>query len=189
MRLSQSLLIWMLLCLAAGVSPAQDWQRKAIELYPQLGVAGSPFNQRFVAAYQERKETTPEFFANPQWPVLLARECAAYPTPANKAEAGAKPAQPEAKPATQTKPAEPPLSPELAAGKELYHAKCARCHDAYEPGPVAEMTWARWLYKWRDRAGLSDDQYGQLMQYGRLAREAFEARRAARAAQTAQTSP
>jgi mono/diheme cytochrome c family protein len=176
--------------LAAATVTAEDWQRKAVEMYPQLGVAGSAFNTRFVALYRERLKTAPAFFQNPQWPLLLAQECAGQlpvhaTRPASIAELRArlaiKPQEPPPPPAAPSapaprKPAEEPTPPELADGRKLYVEKCGRCHEAYAAGPVEETTWIRWLYKWRGRAQLSDNEYDQLVNYGKLAREARAAR-------------
>ncbi len=54
----------------------QEWQRKAVNLYPELGVAGSEFNRLFLQRYQELKGTSPQFEDEPSWPVLLAKRCA-----------------------------------------------------------------------------------------------------------------
>ena len=50
----------------AVVVNAEDWQRKAVAMYPQLGVAGSAFNTKFWALYQERMKSNPAFVNNPQ---------------------------------------------------------------------------------------------------------------------------
>lgn len=54
----------------------KDWQRKAISLFPALGVAGSEFNQLFLRHHGELKKTSPQFMEEPSWPVLLAKRCA-----------------------------------------------------------------------------------------------------------------
>jgi hypothetical protein len=59
-----------------GENDSKAWQLKAIAKYPSLGVDGSDFNKRFVAAYSERQKTSPTFFKNSQWPLLLADEIA-----------------------------------------------------------------------------------------------------------------
>ena len=48
----------------------------AVQKYPQLGVKDSAFNKRFLEAHTERQSTAPEFFKNPQWPLMLAEELA-----------------------------------------------------------------------------------------------------------------
>lgn len=66
------------LCLAAVAQTTdREWQAKAVEKYPALGVQGSEFNKRFLEAYTHRQKTDPAFFSNPQWPVSLADEVAA----------------------------------------------------------------------------------------------------------------
>lgn len=148
--------------LSAGVSRAEDWQRKASEMYPQLAVAGSAFSKKFQKLRLRREADNPKFFDNLEWPVLLAKECAA--------ELGAK-----AKPGAVPSAADKPGHPEMPADQKLYVARCGRCHEAYSPG-VDEMTWNRWIWKWKDKARLTDDEYDQLMAYARREREARRAK-------------
>ena len=147
-------------CFAVTVL-AEDWQRKAVELYPDLNVAGSPLNKKYRALYQERLRTNPGYFKIPQWPVLLAKEAAAL--------SGAQPAAPQPPAAAAAAPVstEPP---EMIAGRKLLVAKCGRCHDAPNPR-VDEMTWNRWVWKWRWKAELGDDEYERLMAYAKRLRE------------------
>jgi len=49
-------------------------QQKAIQIYPELGKAGSSFNTAFVREVAKRKTADPQFFDNPNWPTLLAKE-------------------------------------------------------------------------------------------------------------------
>lgn len=72
--------LFLALCLT-GVAQVTDkeWQAKAIEKYPALGVKGSEFNTRFLNAYSERQKTDPAFFADARWPLILADELAASP--------------------------------------------------------------------------------------------------------------
>jgi hypothetical protein len=62
---------------AATATVAQniDWQRKAIEMFPELAVKDSPLNKLFISEYSQLKTAEPGFFANPQWPVDLAKQC------------------------------------------------------------------------------------------------------------------
>jgi hypothetical protein len=53
-------------------------QRKAVELYPDLGVAGSPLNKEFVDRVKRYQAEKKEFFAEPDWPIRLAKECSEY---------------------------------------------------------------------------------------------------------------
>jgi hypothetical protein len=152
-----------LLCalLFAAAAPAEDWQRKAVELYPQLGVADSAFSKKFQRLRRLRKASDPKFFEKPEWPVILAKECAAQLEAGGKGNANAKaPQAPAAK-----------EQPDMPADKKLYIAKCGRCHDPFDAG-VDEMTWNRSLWKWKDKARLTDDEYDQLMAYARREREA-----------------
>lgn len=152
--------------LFASVALAQDWQRKAVELYPDLAVAGSPLNKKYRALYQERLRTNPAYFKLPQWPVLLAKESAA--------QLGVQPAT-----AAAAAPAVAPVStagpvasepPEITAGRKLLITKCGRCHETPN-ARVEEMTWNRWLWKWRGRAELTDDEYERLAVYAKQVRE------------------
>jgi len=53
----------------------QEWQRKAVSLFPELGVAGSEFNNLFLERFRKLQETSPAFLEEPSWPVLLAKRC------------------------------------------------------------------------------------------------------------------
>jgi tetratricopeptide (TPR) repeat protein len=52
-----------------------ETRQRAVQLYPQLGVAGSPLNREFVARHNRYKAERPAFFINPEWPMQLAKEC------------------------------------------------------------------------------------------------------------------
>lgn len=54
----------------------QEWQRKAVSIFPELGVAGSEFNALFLRHHAELQRTSPQYLQEPSWPVLLARRCA-----------------------------------------------------------------------------------------------------------------
>ena len=58
------------------VSAEEAAQRRAVARYPELGVAGSPLNREFLRRVQQYRAERPDFFANPEWPTELARECA-----------------------------------------------------------------------------------------------------------------
>lgn len=53
----------------------QEWQRKAVSLFPELGEAGSEFNKLFLERFRKLQETSPAFLEEPSWPVLLAKRC------------------------------------------------------------------------------------------------------------------
>ncbi|HEY3897736.1 MAG TPA: J domain-containing protein [Chthoniobacter sp.] len=77
------IVIFALLILLVGVaahgqtSNPEQWQARAVQKYPALGVQGSDFNQRFIAEYNRRQATRPDFFTDPKWPMTLADEVAA----------------------------------------------------------------------------------------------------------------
>lgn len=50
-------------------------QKKAVALYPDVAVAGSPLNKEFVAQMKRYQAEKKEFFAEPDWPIRLAKEC------------------------------------------------------------------------------------------------------------------
>jgi mono/diheme cytochrome c family protein len=58
-----------------------------------------------------------------------------------------------------------PAPKDFAAGKKLYTAKCARCHKFYDPAGYDDKAWESWMQKMRDKAKISDEQYGQLSAY------------------------
>jgi cytochrome c553 len=58
-----------------------------------------------------------------------------------------------------------PAPPDLLPGKKLYTAKCARCHKFYDPTGYDDKAWESWMHKMRDKAKLSDEQYGRLSAY------------------------
>ena len=70
---------------ANAANAARPAQLKALELYPELGVADSPLNKEFVERMKIYRIEKKEFFAEPDWPIRLAKECsealAAKPVP------------------------------------------------------------------------------------------------------------
>jgi hypothetical protein len=82
----------------------QQWQQKAVTLYPALGVAGSEFNLLFRKHYGELKASSPAFVQEPSWPVLLAKRCDDELRSGNP---GASPSVPAPAPAAAS-PASPP---------------------------------------------------------------------------------
>jgi hypothetical protein len=58
-------------------STVEEAQAAAVQRYPELGVAGSVFNQRFVEKYNHYKANAPGFLATPNWPWLVAAQVAA----------------------------------------------------------------------------------------------------------------
>jgi hypothetical protein len=90
-------LLFAALCLTAAAQLTdKQWQAKAVEKYPALGVKGSELNKRFIDAYSNRRKTDPAFFANPQWPLVLADELAIPSPPPSLKASPPQPTQPPA---------------------------------------------------------------------------------------------
>ena len=84
-----------LCCFPAWAQTAdEEWQAKAVEKYPALGVDGSDFHKRFLADYAERQRTDPAFFTIQKWPLLLADHVATE-LAEEQAKANAPPPPPE----------------------------------------------------------------------------------------------
>lgn len=54
----------------------QHSQKQVLEEYPDLGIKDSAFNIAFVQAVKERRMSSPGFFANSEWPLILAHSIA-----------------------------------------------------------------------------------------------------------------
>lgn len=54
-----------------------EWQKAAVEKYPELGLAGSRLNSMFVARVKTCRSSRVEVFQSPDWPLKLADEVAA----------------------------------------------------------------------------------------------------------------
>jgi hypothetical protein len=59
----------------------------------------------------------------------------------------------------------PPEAPEYAGARQLYIAKCARCHRLYDPTPYSDAEWRMWLTKMSRKAKLTPAQEQELTQY------------------------
>ena len=59
-----------------GPAVTLEAQKRAMAIYPTLGVAGSPLNREFVARHKRYQTEKPDFFTDPEWPTKLATECA-----------------------------------------------------------------------------------------------------------------
>ena len=56
----------------------REWQEEAGKRFPEIAVKDSPLNKMFLAEYSRLKQSTPDFFRNnPNWPVIIATQCAA----------------------------------------------------------------------------------------------------------------
>ncbi|MCX8511976.1 MAG: hypothetical protein ORN83_09460, partial [Chthoniobacteraceae bacterium] len=51
-------------------------EQAAMKQFPDLAVAGSAFNQAFVERVRAARQTRPELFKDPNWPLILAAETA-----------------------------------------------------------------------------------------------------------------
>ncbi len=51
---------------------AEDAQKEAVRIYPELGIKDSSFNRRFVARVVQYRQEHPGFFNDPNWPIALA---------------------------------------------------------------------------------------------------------------------
>jgi cytochrome c peroxidase len=81
-RSSVALIALLLTHLAFGQTTEEEWRAKALATYPDIGRKDSPLNVKFVALYNERQKSNPDFFKNPKWSLLLADEVAAPPASA-----------------------------------------------------------------------------------------------------------
>ena len=71
------MLFVLMLCIASNAQNAvRQFQADAVSKYPELGIEGSDFNKRFRAEYNKRQMSTPTFFNEARWPVILADEVA-----------------------------------------------------------------------------------------------------------------
>lgn len=59
---------------ATAQTTEEDWQRKAVDDYPELGVQGSELNKKYIQKVQSLRNSDPLFFKNPRWPYILAEE-------------------------------------------------------------------------------------------------------------------
>ncbi|QOG02015.1 cytochrome c [Flavobacterium sp. MDT1-60] len=57
------------------------------------------------------------------------------------------------------------LTPELAAGKNMYENNCTKCHKLYEPKKFTQEEWAPILVKMQKKAHLDDTQMASITSY------------------------
>ena len=57
------------------------------------------------------------------------------------------------------------LEPEITAARELYIAKCVRCHKYYEPSQYDNAEWKMWMRKMSKKAHLKSEQEQLLSRY------------------------
>ncbi|TDP01656.1 cytochrome c [Flavobacterium sp. 245] len=57
------------------------------------------------------------------------------------------------------------LTPELAAGKNLYENSCAKCHKLYEPTKFSKEEWQPILVRMQKKAKLDDTNMASITNY------------------------
>ena len=57
-------------------APALEAKAQAVKAYPALGIQGSAFNRKFVALFNDLKDSDPDYLAQSDWPVRLAERTA-----------------------------------------------------------------------------------------------------------------
>lgn len=130
----------------------EDWKARVLELYPEMGQKGTELHDKFVSLYNERWKFNPDFFHNPKWPFLLAREVSvplaslsiestnASTPPRRRGGRGGRGNQVAL--GALLAPAENPLTlDKVDLGRKLffsthlsanYSISCATCHDPYK---------------------------------------------------------
>ena len=66
---------------APQFATAADAQKVAVQRYPDLGIAGSKLNTKFIARYKLYQQTRPDYFRDTSWPLHLAEELTETPQP------------------------------------------------------------------------------------------------------------
>lgn len=59
-----------------------------------------------------------------------------------------------------------------AAAKKIYDTQCTRCHKHHDISLYGDKAWKRLLWKMKNKARLDDEDYGDLSDYLKRAREA-----------------
>jgi hypothetical protein len=110
---------------ALSAQTVADAQLQATTKYPALAQQGSPLNAKFLALYNEAKQTNPTLLTDPNWPMILADRAAALPQPARQA--------PTAGTFEETKaPFEPQLKDTEATFKEFIAKGHPKPRDQFE---------------------------------------------------------
>ncbi len=74
MRLAVACLLLVNCHQADAQTTTEEWKAAAIKKYPTLNLNGSALNTKFLAAYNERIKTDPDFIKKPDWMMKLADE-------------------------------------------------------------------------------------------------------------------
>jgi len=75
--------------LLAAQSEHTDWEAKAMQEFPELGIAGSAFNRAFLENVAMLKRRNPSFFGDPAWSYQLASQISKLPEFASSVSAAA----------------------------------------------------------------------------------------------------
>ena len=59
------------------------------------------------------------------------------------------------------------VAPDMARGKQIYSVRCARCHDAPDPGKFSQPKWDSILTVMMPRARLNREQQIHIIEYVR----------------------
>lgn len=78
MKLKMLLSIVLNLCLLGGSllsqTTVEDWQKKTVADFPDIGIKDSEMNQKYIRRIQELRYSDPTFFKNNRWPYALAEQ-------------------------------------------------------------------------------------------------------------------
>ncbi len=53
----------------------------------------------------------------------------------------------------------------ISKARDLYSAKCAKCHKFYDPAGYDDAGWCRWMEKMRKKAHLDSEEYSLIVRY------------------------
>lgn len=59
---------------------------------------------------------------------------------------------------------------QLAQARKLYVAKCAKCHDFYDPKAYPQAEWDEWMVKMKKKSRLNEEQFALATNYTALIR-------------------
>lgn len=120
----KTLLLFITLVAMSPLISAQtvaDSQRRATTKYPALAQQGSPLHTKFLALYNEAKQTNPALLTDPNWPLILADRAAGPdgppPQPVRAASVAGTIAEVKA-----------PFQPQLLTAEEAFKDFYAKAH-------------------------------------------------------------
>lgn len=61
--------------------------------------------------------------------------------------------------------AAPAASDEVTVARKLYAAKCAKCHQLYDPAKYTDAEWTKWMGKMSRKSKLKPEQQEMLSRY------------------------